>query len=159
MDQLTRNRIREIFLSSRRSFALFPAAQLLGISFREIQREIETGAIVAVSTPLAQRVAREELIAAAMRMWEQAAIEEALGEDAAAVLPEALRLVELRAWVPLYQREVVRQLAQRRGTSFDTALSGLLEDASCAYAEELATVMPDLDAALLWPERAGDARR
>jgi hypothetical protein len=123
---------------------------LLGISFREIQREIEIGAIVAVSTPLAQRVAREELMAAAMRMWEQAAIEEALGDDAAAVLPEALRLVELRARVPLYQREVVRQLAQRRGTSFDIALSEVLEDAACAYLEELGAVDGGLEA-MAWP--------
>lgn len=123
---------------------------------REIQREIEIGAIVAVSTPLMQRVAREELMAAAMRKFEQAAIEEALGDDAAAVLPEAIRLVDLRARVPLYQREVVRQLAQRRGTSFDTALSCVLEDAACAYSEELAGAVPGFEEALLWPVVPGN---
>jgi hypothetical protein len=39
------------------------------------------------------------------RVWEQSAIEEALGDDAA-VLPEAIRLVELRARVPRYRRDM-----------------------------------------------------
>jgi len=38
-----------------------------------------------------------EMIAAAVRTWEQALIEEALGEDAAVMLPEAIRLVESAA--------------------------------------------------------------
>jgi hypothetical protein len=42
-----------------------------------------------------------ELVAAAKQKWEQFVIEEALGKDAAAVLPEAIRLVELRARVSL----------------------------------------------------------
>ncbi|HSY47842.1 MAG TPA: hypothetical protein VLC46_03445 [Thermoanaerobaculia bacterium] len=51
--------------------------------------------------------------------WEQSVIEEALGEDAARVLPEAIRLVELRARVPRYQRDMLRELARREGTSVD----------------------------------------
>jgi hypothetical protein len=96
--QLTRTRIRHIFLSPRPSFALMTAADLLGMTIKDLRREIEDGAIVAVSTGLGQRVTREEMMAAAMRVWEQGVIEEALGEDAAAVLPEAIRLVELRAF-------------------------------------------------------------
>jgi hypothetical protein len=49
--------------------------------------------IVVTSTLLGPRISREELIAAAMRMWEQTVIEDALGDDAATVLPEAIRLV------------------------------------------------------------------
>jgi hypothetical protein len=55
---------------------------------------------------------REELVAIAMMKWEQAVIEEALGEDAAGVLPEAIRLVELRARVPRYQRDMLREPAR-----------------------------------------------
>lgn len=47
-----------------------PAADLLGMTLKELKRETETVAIVAVSTRLGQRVAREELMAAAMRVWE-----------------------------------------------------------------------------------------
>jgi hypothetical protein len=71
------------------------------MSLRELKREIEDGMIVAVWTAIGERMTREELVGVAMLRWEQAVIEEALGEDAARVLPEAIRLMELRARVPL----------------------------------------------------------
>jgi hypothetical protein len=151
MDEITRDTIRQIFLSPRPSVALMTAASLLGIPFAELKREIEDGAIVAVSTPLGRRVPREEMIAAAMRAWDQAAIEEALGEDAAAVLPEAIRLVELRARVPRYQRDMLRYLARQQATSVDDVLTRELEDVACAHAEELAGVLPGFAEALAWP--------
>src|SRR5258707_15676991 len=115
MDETTRANIRQIFLSRRPSYALMTAAMLLGMGFQELKREIEVGAIVAVSTRLGQRVASEEMIAAAMRVWEQAVIEEALGDEAASVLPEAIRLVELRARGPRDQRGMLRWVAKREG--------------------------------------------
>jgi len=70
MDEITRDTIRQIFLSPRPSVAFMTAASLLGIPFAELKREIESGAIVAVSTALGRRVPREEMIAVAMRRWE-----------------------------------------------------------------------------------------
>ena len=78
-------------------------------------------------------------------------IEEALGDDAPRLLPEAIRLVELRARVPRYQRDVLRELARRDGTSVDAVLTRELEDGVSAHAEELAPVLPGLAAALAWP--------
>jgi hypothetical protein len=123
MNEITRSRIRHIFLSPRPTFGLMQAVDLLGMRFEELKREVETEAIVAVSTRLGQRVGREEMIAAAMGVYEQAVIEEALGTEAAGVLPEAIRLVELRARVPRYQREMLRYLARRDGTSVDRVLA------------------------------------
>ena len=91
------------------------------------------------------------MIAAAMQRWEQGVIEAALGEDAAAVLPEAIRLVELRAHVPRYQRDMLRFLARRRGTSVDDVLSRELEDVACAHSEELMAAMPEFASAMAWP--------
>jgi len=152
LDQATFSRIRQIFLHPRPSFALMTAADLLGMTLKELRREIEDGSIVAVSTGLRQRVTREEIIAAAMRVWEQGVIEEALGNDAAAVLPEAIRLVELRTRVPRYQQEMLRYLAQRDGTTVDEVLTRELEDVACAHSEELAAAVPGLGIALGWPE-------
>jgi len=148
MDETTRNRIRQIFLSPRLHVSLITAAALLGVTIGEVKREIEDGAIVAVSTRVGLRIAREEMVAAAMRMWEQAVIEEALGHDAEGVLPEAIRLVELRARVPRYQRDMLGYLAQRDGTSVDRVLARELEDVACAHAEELATVVSGFAAAM-----------
>src|SRR5260221_2307045 len=94
MDEPPPPRIRHIFLSPRPNFALMTASELLGMPFRELKQEIADGSIVAVSTGMGQRLTREEMIVLAMRVWEQAIIEEALGDEAATILPEAMRLVE-----------------------------------------------------------------
>jgi len=67
------------------------------------------------------------------------------------VLPEAIRLVELRARVPRYQRDMLRELARREGTPVDAVLTRELEDVVSAHAEELAGV-PGLAMAMRWPE-------
>jgi hypothetical protein len=70
------------------------------------------------------------------------------------VLPEAIRLVELRARVPKYQRDVLRELARREGTSVDAVLTRELEDVASAHAEELVEAVPELAVALAWPDAA-----
>jgi hypothetical protein len=151
MNEITRESIRRIFLTPRPHVALMTAADLLGMPFPVLKREIAEGTIVAVSTGVGVRVTKEEMIAAAMRIWPQAVIEEALGEEAGRVLPEAIRLVELRARVPRYQREMLRWLAMRNETSVDEVLTRELEDVACAHAEELASALPGFEEALAWP--------
>lgn len=151
MPDPTSERIRRIFLNPRPNVALLTAAELLGMSMEELKRDMEDGVIVAGPTPLGVRISREELIAAAMRLWERAVIEEALGVYAAIVLPEAVRLVLLRARVPRYQRDVLVALARKQGTTVGEVLTHELEDLACAHAEELAEVVPGLEAALAWP--------
>jgi hypothetical protein len=151
MDESTRNDIRHIFLSPRQSFALMTAALLIGVTLRELKKEIEDGAIVAVSSRVGLRISKEEMIAMAMRVWDQATIEEALGDDAAAVLPEAIRLVELRARIPRYQRDMLRWFARRDETTVDAVLSRELEDVACAHAEELAGAVAGFEVAMGWP--------
>jgi len=90
MDKLTRISIRRIFLTPRPNVSYMTAADRLGISFLELKAEIAEGTIVAVSTRMGMRVSKEEMIAAAMRTWPQSVIEEALGDDAVRVMPEAI---------------------------------------------------------------------
>jgi len=145
--------IRYIFLTPRPNVALMTAANLLGMTLKELKTNIEDGAIVAVSTALGMRLSKEELIALAMEKWDQSVIEAALGEDAATVMPQAIWLVELRARVPRYQRDVLPELARRDGTSVDAVLRRELEDVASANAEELAAVLPELASALAWTGR------
>jgi hypothetical protein len=137
-------RIRRIFLNPRPHLALLPAARLLGITLEELARDIDDGVIVAASTRGGVRISRREMIAAAMRVWEQTVIEDALGADVAAVLPEAIRLVPLRVRVPRYQHDVLVALAARQRTSVDGIVTRELEDVACAHAEELAEAVPSL---------------
>src|SRR5436305_13369342 len=114
MNESTRDSIRRIFLNPRPHAALMMAADLLGMPFPVLKHEIAEGTIVAVSVGVVGlRVSKEDMIAAAMRIWPLAVIEDALGDEARRVLPEAIRLVELRARVPPYQREMLRWLARR----------------------------------------------
>jgi hypothetical protein len=159
MDNLTRVSIRRIFLTPRPDVAYMTAADRLGISFLELKSEIAEGTIVAVSTRMGMRVSKEEMIAAAMRTWPQAVIEEALGDDAARVLPEAVRLVELRARVPRHQKEMLQWLARRNHTSVDDVLTRELEDTACAYAGEIASELPGFELAMSWPDYAASTAK
>ena len=154
MPNPTPDQIRRIFLSPRPHLPLMTAADLLGMTLKELKRDIDEGVIVAISTGVGVRITREEMIATAMRLWEQTVIEDALGEDAAAVLPEAIRLVLLRVRVPRYQRDVVAALAQRDGVSVDEIVSRELEDVACAHAEELGDAVAALPIGLAWPGAA-----
>jgi hypothetical protein len=64
------------------------------------------------------------------------------------VLPEAIRLVELRARVPRYQKEMLRYLARQEGTPIGVALSRELEGMASARAEELTAAVPSVAIAL-----------
>jgi predicted site-specific integrase-resolvase len=148
MNANTKSRIRHIFLSPRPHFPLNTVAELLEMSVDDLKAEIKDGGIVAVSTAVGVRVTREEMVAAAMGRWELTVIEKALGREASRVLPEAIRLVELRARVPRYQKEMLRYLARQEGTSIGAVLSRELEDMASARAEELAAAVPSVAIAL-----------
>jgi hypothetical protein len=75
-----------------------------------------------------------------LRQQRGESIAAALGDAAPAVLPEAIRLVQLRARVPRYQRDVLVALARQEGTSIDAILQSQLEDLACANAAELSSL-------------------
>jgi hypothetical protein len=157
MPNPTPDQIRRIFLSPRPHLALMAAADLLGMTLKELKRDIDDGVIVATSTGVGVRITREEMMVAAMRLWEQTVIEDALGDEAAVVLPEAIRLVLLRVRVPRYQRDMLVALARRHGVSVDEIVTRELEDVACAHARELAEAVPSLAIGLAIGLAAADA--
>jgi hypothetical protein len=62
-----------------------------------------------------------------------------------------MRLVELRARIPRYQRDMLQVLARWEGTSVDTVLARELESVASAYSSELAAEVPDFALAMRWP--------
>jgi hypothetical protein len=98
------------------------------------------------------------MIALVMQRCAPAAVEDALGLDARRLLPEALRLVELRARIPRYQRDMLRYAARVDGTSVDVVLSGQLDDLAAARADEFAAALPSFREAMAWPARHHDRR-
>jgi hypothetical protein len=113
----------------------------IGRAASELTREIAEGTIVAEWTGMGVRVPRREMMAAAMRTWTHEVIEKALGEDAARVLPEAIRLVALDVRVPRYQRDMVRYVAERDKTTMSDVVARELEGMASAGFEEFVGVV------------------
>jgi hypothetical protein len=84
----------------------------------------------------------EELMAKALETWPREVIEEALGADADTVLPEADRLVELRARIPRYQLAMLQHLADQQQTTMSHVLTRKLEDLASAHAENSRALCP-----------------
>lgn len=77
----------------------------------------------------------------------------ALGDDLPSVVPELVRLTELRVRVPRYGVLVLARLAQRQGTTVDEIVARQLLDLTVAESEILQRSVAGLDAAVRWPLR------
>jgi hypothetical protein len=143
--------IRSIFLHHRPHVSIMTAANLLGWSLQEMKAAIDRGEIETNKTPLAMWVWREELVGKALELWPIDVIEDALGEDAARVLPTALRTHLLRARVPRYQVDMLQYMAEQESTTISAVLTRELEDVACAHADELSHAISGFAAALAWP--------
>jgi hypothetical protein len=93
-----------------------------------------------------------ELASFGMDFWSQESIEEALGADLAAAIPELLRLADLEVRIPRLEILALERLADRDGKSIDAVLARELLDVVSAHSEYLATAIPGFTAALRWPQ-------
>jgi hypothetical protein len=127
------------------------AANLLGWPLKQMKAAIAAGDIETNVTPLATWVWREELMAKALELWPLDVIEEALGDDAARVLPSFIRTHVLRARVPWYQFVTLQHLARQQSTTISEVLTRELEDFAISHADELTREIHGLGFALAWP--------
>jgi hypothetical protein len=147
-----RDRIRELFLAPQPFYDPSEAARLLAWPTREIEHAITEGEIEAAATRAGYRLAWQEIAGMFAAQHSQSVIEEALAEGAMAVLPELVRLAELRVRIPGYQTAMVARLANRENISIDELLTRHFLDLASAEAEWLAAQIPGFSTALRWPE-------
>jgi hypothetical protein len=152
LESTVTDRIRHIFLHQRPHVSISVAAELLGWTHRDMTAAIAAGEIVLMETQLGKWVWREELMAKALELWTREHIEEALGVEAEAVLPHAVRLVELRARIPRYQLSMLTYFAEQRQSTVSHVLTRELEGIASEHAEELSAAVPGFKAALAWPD-------
>lgn len=145
-------RIRHIFLHQRPHVSLMTAANDLGWTLKEMRAAVARGEIRVMRTKLGTWVWRDELVAKALEIWPLDVIEDALGDDAPRVMPEAVRTAELRARVPRYQVAMLEHMAGREATTVSAILTRELDDVASANAEELFAAIPGFRAAFEWPE-------
>lgn len=92
---------------------------MLGWTLAEMSATIRDGEIETVTTCSGRRIELRDVAAKAVDLWSLAAVEEALGRDAARVMPAALRTRKLTVRVQRYQIALLEILAGGGGETVD----------------------------------------
>jgi hypothetical protein len=148
-----RRRVREVFLQPQEFYGLTEAAELLSWSFDETRRAVSDGDLEAERTCSGFRIPWQEVAAMITAQYPQAAIEHALGRDVSAVMPELVRLTEIRVAIPRYEVVMLGKLAERENLTIAEFLSRHLLDLAGSEIDWLNGVVPEFSAAMNWPER------
>ncbi|HEV8432072.1 MAG TPA: hypothetical protein VGR95_01580 [Thermoanaerobaculia bacterium] len=117
-----------------------------------MERAIAAGEVAVDRGRSGPRITWEEVATLLTARCPQAAIEEALGAEMASVIPEPLRLAELRIRIPRYQIAMLAKLAGRERISVDELMSRHLLDLAGAEADWLRRRIRGFEAAMRWPE-------
>jgi len=126
------SRIRHIFLQQRPHVSISQATRLLGWTQRQMSEAIEAGEVELWTTPLGKWFPRAEMMAKALEIWPLHVIEEALGDDAEGILPQAIRTAELRVRLPRHHIDTLEYRADQQETTVSGMLERELEGASPA---------------------------
>lgn len=149
-----RERVRNLFLSPREFYSAREAAKLLGWSHFELATALENGDLEGERTCSGYRITWQEVAAMITAQYPHALIEQALGKDVTSVIPEIVRLAELRVEIPRYEVVMLTKLAERENVTVDEYLSRHLLDLAGAEVEWLNTTIPHFADAMRWPESA-----
>ena len=144
-------RTRRLFLSPQATYSRAEAASLLDCTVVELDRSIADGQLELTSSGSGDRLAWCDVAAALVDAHPHADIEQALGADAATVLPQLLMLAELRADIPLYQIATITALAERDAVPIGEILSRSITDLASVESDWLEQQVPGFRAAFRWP--------
>lgn len=153
LDPTTVECIRAIFLHDESRVTIDAAASMLGWSRAQLNAAIKNGDIEVIETCSGKMIELRELAAYALHCWPLTTIEEALGRDAALIMPPALRTRRFTLRLPLYQIGALKVLADDGRESVDTMLTRMFEELTDINKERLSRLIPGLADAIGWPER------
>jgi hypothetical protein len=145
------SRIRHIFLQPGPHVSIMQATRLLGWSRRQMSEAIESGEVELWTTPLGKWFPRAEMMAKALEIWPMDVIEEALGDEADGILPQAIRSAELRVRLPRHHIEMLEYRAGQQDTTVSGVLARELDGIASAHIEELSAALPGFAEAMAWP--------
>lgn len=126
--------IRPLFLEPQATYTIADAANLLGMRWRDVRAWMESGELEGVDTDEGLVLSWGELVSFGMDFWSQEVVEEALGADLAAVLPELLRLTDLEVRIPRLEVVALEKLAPRDGSTVSHVLARELLDLVSVHA-------------------------
>ena len=145
------SRIRHIFLQPRPHVSIVQAEGLLGWTRRQMSEAIENGDVELWRTPLGKWFPRAEMMAKALEIWPMHVIEEALGDDAEGILPQAIRSAGLRVRLPRHHIDMLHYRADQQETTVSGVLERELDGIASAHIEELSAALPGFAEAMAWP--------
>ncbi|HEV7571537.1 MAG TPA: hypothetical protein VGQ21_08555 [Thermoanaerobaculia bacterium] len=151
LDPTLMQRIRAIFLHHEARVTIGEAAGMLGWSRGEMDAAVANGEIEVVGTCSGTRIECRELAEVALQRWSLVTIEEALGREAASILPAGLRTRKLTVRLPRYQIGALEVLAEDGREPVEAMLMRMFEELTDLHHERLACVIPGLGEAMAWP--------
>jgi hypothetical protein len=151
---LTREQsIQTLFLQRRESYGLGEAARVIGVSPGTMRREAERDSREAYMVAGKWRFTWRQLAYVAMRRWTLAEIHDALGADAASVLPPLLSMRSVTIRLPEYLLRSMETAAAETGTTLDGWLHGELIDFAGAVSGRMERIIPGFRRAYQFPGR------
>ncbi|HEX3532771.1 MAG TPA: hypothetical protein VHT23_01025 [Gemmatimonadaceae bacterium] len=145
------SRIRHIFLQPRPHVSIMQATRLLGWTRRQMYAAIENGEVELWTTPLGKCFPRVEMMAKVLEIWPMHVIEEALGDEADGILPQAIRSAEVRVRLPRHHIDMLEYRADQQETTVSGVLARELDGIASAHVEELSAALPGFAEAMAWP--------
>ena len=91
------------------------------------------------------------MMAKALEIWPMHVIEEALGDEADGILPQAIRSAELRVRLPRHHIDMLEYRADQQETTVSGVLARELDGIASAHIEELSAALPGFAEAMAWP--------
>jgi hypothetical protein len=147
------HRIQALFLHPAESYRLSEAARLIGVSPGVLRREAEADQREAYRANGSWRFSWRQVALSALRRWTLAEIHEALGTEAARVLPPLLSLRSLTVRLPEYLVRALETAAAEDDTTVDDWLHQELVDFAGTVVERMETMLPGFRRAYLFPGR------
>lgn len=143
--------IRELFLQRQPSYRLSEAARLLGITRGKLEREARADQEEAYRVNGRWRFTWRQVAHRAFRRWTLAEIHDALGDDAASVLPPLLTLRTVTVRLPEYIVRAIEVSAATDDMTIDDWLHHELTDFAGAIATTMERRIPGFRHAYFFP--------
>jgi len=144
-------RIQTLFLHPAESYRLSEAARLIGISPGVLRREAEADQRDAYRSNGSWRFTWRQVAYIALRRWTLIEIHDALGAEAATVLPSLLSLRTLTVRLPEYLVLALETMAAEDDTTVDSWLHQELVDFAGTVADRMERVVPGFRGAYFFP--------
>jgi hypothetical protein len=143
--------IQTLFLQPCESYDLAEVARLTGIPVRTLRREVARGGHDATKVRGQWRFAWRQAACIAMQRWTLAEIQDALGSEAANVLPPLLALRAVTVRLPEFIVRTLEAVATDQRTTVDAALHYELTELAGTHLTRLEGTIPGYREAYFFP--------